>query len=222
MFPMLAGIVLLATAVAGAQENDSRPPRGGPAAGASARRPPEPCGSGDACREAFGAKQRGIRSLAAGFRQTRVEPGKAPVVGSGRMSYTAPSTVRWELLEPSPFVVETKGASLSAGAPGSVKAIAPGAATPTEALFGELGVLFTATDRYAQGRFDASEGDGGPQTLRLTPRSATPDGIASIEVELDPTTGILRRALIREKGGAYTEVALVEALRDASPGQSDR
>lgn len=156
------------------------------------------CPDHEACFEGFAAKQRKVTSIVSGFRETRAVPGQAPVVTSGRLVWRAPGNPSWEF----------EGGSKANG-PGK------GGDDGGSALLAEIGRLFTSTDEFVSGRFDKVAGPGGPQTIRLVPRNkGASETIEGIDLEVDPSTGLVRSATVLEKGGARTRVELVEAAVD--------
>ncbi|MFM8408995.1 MAG: outer membrane lipoprotein carrier protein LolA [Alphaproteobacteria bacterium] len=177
-----AGAVLLLAAVSRADQTGGGSLRGhGPG-----------CADHEACFEGFAAKQRKVKSIVSGFRETRSVPGQAPVVLSGQFSWRAPGNPNWQL---------DSGSQGKAGAAASV--------------LGEIGRLFTSTDEFATGRFDRVAGPGGPQTIRLVPRNkGASETIEGIDLEVDPSTGLVRSATVFDKGGTRTRIELVEAALD--------
>ena len=201
---------------------DARPAFADAKGGPSVRNRGPGCADSRASFDGFAGKQRALRTISSGFRETRTLPGQQPVVASGRLTFKAPNLVRWEIDPPDPFVVETQGGNTSAGKPGNVQSVDPTAMTPTEDLFRDLGILFTATEQYVGSRFDTTEGPDGPQTMRLVPRNrGKSETVETVDLEVDPSTGLLRRAVIHEKDGTRTEVQLIEAIRD-QPVDPDR
>jgi len=148
------------------------------------------CPDHQACFEGFAAKQRGVKTIVSGFRETRTAPGQAPVVVSGQFSWKSPGNPTWRFDRPE------KGGG-------------------DQPLFVELGRLFTSTDQYVGGRFDRVAGSGGPQTVHLVPRDkGASETIDGIDLDVDPSTGLVRSATVLEKDGTTTRVELVEAAVD--------
>ena len=175
------------------------------------------CDSPSACFERFAALQHEIRTLSARFRQTkRIALMREPLVSSGTLLFSAPDRIRWEVLQPEPLVVEIAGAKMRAGEPGKEESVeAAGAA----AVFRDLGSIFTATAEYARTRFAIEAGTAGPDSFKLVPRDPTVSRtIASLELTIDPATGVLRRATIREANGDQTEIDLFDVQRNREVG----
>jgi Outer membrane lipoprotein carrier protein LolA len=180
--------------------------------------PPSGCGSPAECFARLASAQRRIRRLEADFRQVkRVALMDAPLVSTGRFTYEPPDTVRWEVLSPEPMVVEIDARGLRAGAPGSVAEVVPAGGAE---VVRDLGALFAAGDERVGDRFAVTAGDGaGSFVLEpLDPRLARV--IETVELEIDPTTGVARRVVLREPGGDRTEIELeVRELVRADPAE---
>ena len=156
------------------------------------------CPDHKACFEGFANRQHRLRTIVSGFRETRTVPGGTPVVTSGRFSWRAPGNPTWQV---------ERGSSRSEGKPDAGAAdLGP---------FADLARIFTSTDEYVGSRFDMVAGSGGPQTVRLVPRnkSAT-ESIEVVDLEVDPSTGLVRSATVLERGGTQTRIELVEAEVD--------
>lgn len=133
-----------------------------------------------------------MKTIVSGFRETRTVPGGAAVVTSGQFSWKSPGNPTWR------FDGREKGAD-----PGD------------RPLFVELGRIFTSTDQYVGSRFDMVAGSGGPQTVHLVPRDkGASETIEGVDLDVDPPTGLVRSATVREKDGTTTRVELVEAAVD--------
>jgi outer membrane lipoprotein-sorting protein len=184
---------------------------------ASDRPTPGRCATPVECLAEVTAAQSGVRSIAARFKQTkRVALLREPLVSSGRFTFTRPDRVRWEVLEPAPFVVEIAGSRLRVGEGGELHDVEAGGAA---GVFSDLAGIFTG-EGLGKG-FAVSQGPEGRYSFRLEPRRGSLSRtIASLDLIADPETHRPKRAVIREPGGDVTEVELFDAVvNQAPPGQ---
>lgn len=171
--------------------------------------PTMPRGPADALA-AILAKRSG-EALDAQFRQTKhIALLRDPLVSTGRVRFELPSGLRWEVVEPEPLVVDTRGGTLRTGTPGDLREVPAAALGPFAALPGGFSGVFGATADEIVSAFDVTQGSS-EGAFRLTPKA--PDlarALTAIDLVLDPATGVPKRVVLHESGGDSSEIEIFD------------
>jgi len=155
--------------------------------------------------------RRDAAPLEARFRQTKhIALLRDPLVSTGRVLFALPDGLRWEVIEPEPLVVDTRGGVLRTGPPGQLREVPAALLGPFAALPGGFSGVFGAGADEIADAFDVTA-TGEPGAFRLTPKH---DDLAlaleSIDLELDPSSGVPRRVVLNEAGGDRSEIEIFD------------
>ncbi len=155
--------------------------------------------------------RRSSEALEARFRQTKhIALLREPLMSSGRVRFELPDGLRWEVVDPEPLVVDTRGGVLRTGRPGELQEIPAAMLGPFASLPGGFSGVFGASAREIAAAFDVAAGNQ-PGAFRLTPKDpGLARALDSIELELIPATGVPRRVVLFEAGGDRSEIEIFE------------
>lgn len=145
------------------------------------------------------------------FRQTKhVALLREPFVSSGRVRFEFPKGLRWEVVDPEPLVVDTRGGGLRAGPPGDLREVPAAALGPFSALPGGFSGVFGATAEEMMTAFDVAPGPG-EGAFQLTPKDAALSrALTSIELVVDPESGLPKKVVLHESGGDRSEIEIFD------------
>lgn len=153
--------------------------------------------------------RRSAEALDARFRQTKhIALLQEPLVSTGRVRFELPDGLRWEVIEPEPLVVDTRGGRLRTGPPGELREVPTSALGPFAALPGGFSGVFGATSEEITAAFEVS-GSSSPGSFRLTPKDRRlARALEAIDLVLAPETGVPRRVVLHEAGGDRSEIEI--------------
>ena len=131
---------------------------------------------------------------------------REPLESSGRVSLEPSGSFRWEVVAPEPFIVESRDGKLRVGEPGDLRLVKKGAPGLDASFPRALQSIFLADAGSLEGSFEVAASDRAG-TFELIPRQGTlAPVVESMELELDPDSGVLQRVVIRQHGGDQTEI----------------
>lgn len=154
--------------------------------------------------------RRRAATLEAGFRQTKhIALLKEPLVSEGRVLFALPDGLRWEVVTPEPLVVDTRGGRLRTGPPGDLHEVPDALLGPFATLPGGFSGVFGASGDEIAAAFEVSP-RGPPGAFELTPKDEDLGrALRSIDLEIDPETGVPRRVVLHEAGGDRSEIEIL-------------
>lgn len=144
------------------------------------------------------------------FRQTKyIALLREPLVSSGTVRFELPDGLRWEVVEPEPLVVDTRGGALRVGPPGELQDVPAEMLRAFASLPGGFSGVFGASADEISAAFEVVAG-AGPGAFRLTPKDATLGrALDGIDLTLDPESGMPRKVVLREAGGDRSEIEIL-------------
>lgn len=154
--------------------------------------------------------RRSSEALDAKFRQTKhIALLREPLVSTGRVRFEFPDGLRWEVVEPEPLVVDTRGGVLRAGPPGELRDVPTAMLGPFSSLPGGFSGVFSASADEIAGSFDVTR-ESAPGAFRLVPKDpGLARALESIELVLVPGTGVPARVVLNEAGGDRSEIEIL-------------
>ncbi len=154
--------------------------------------------------------RRSAEALDARFRQTKhIALLREPLVSTGRVRFELPDGLRWEIVEPEPLVVDTRGGVLRTGPPGDLREVPAAMLGPFASLPGGFSGVFGASATEIAAAFDVAAGTS-PGAFRLTPKDRNlARALESIDLDLVPESGVPRRVVLNESGGDRSEIEIL-------------
>lgn len=154
--------------------------------------------------------RRSSEALDARFRQTKhIALLREPLVSTGRVRFEFPGGLRWEVVEPEPLVVDTRGGVLRTGPPGDLREVPTAVLGPFSSLPGGFSGVFSASADEIAGSFDVTS-ESTPGAFRLVPKDRRlARALESIELVLVPATGVPVRVVLNETEGDRSEIEIL-------------